>query len=124
RAEKRGVNHRWDVGATPPRVLVDPSHAQEALTSALGRAIDRSASRETISVRTEEAADGARVTIAITHGTATSTASSEDLLAQRTIELQGGSFRDGSGVTTIELPAERLGRSSSVVAPRTSGPPE
>ena len=43
----------------------------------------------------------------------------EDLLAQRTIELQGGALRDGQDVTTIELPAERLGR-SSIAPARTS----
>jgi signal transduction histidine kinase len=119
RAEKRGVNHEWNVAATLPRVLVDLSHVQEALTSALGRAIDRSASGETISVRTDEAADGSRVTISIAHGTVSCAVSSEDLLAQRTIELQGGALRDGQDVTTIELPAERLGR-SSIAPARTS----
>ena len=32
---------RWSVPTTMPRVRVDPSHMQEALTSALGRAIDQ-----------------------------------------------------------------------------------
>lgn len=120
RADKRGVSHEWSVAATLPRVLVDLSHAQEALTSALGRAIDRTASGETISVRTDEAQDGSRVTITIAHGTVACTISSEDLLARRTIELQGGALRDGVAATTIELPAERLGRSSSADA-RTTG---
>ena len=41
RAEKRGVGYEWSVPSTMPRVRVDLSHMQEALTSALGLAIDQ-----------------------------------------------------------------------------------
>lgn len=108
RADKRSVGHDWSVPTTMPRVRVDLSHTQEALTSALGRAIDQTPDGERIAVKVSESSDGARVQLTISHGALEAEFSSEGLLAERTIELQGGSMRDANGSTTIELSAERL----------------
>jgi hypothetical protein len=108
RAEKRGVGHEWSVPATMPRVRVDPSHMQEALTSALGRAIDQTQEGAGIALRVGESPDGLRVLLTISHGTLEAELSSEGLLARRTIELQGGSMLDANGSTAIELSAEKL----------------
>jgi signal transduction histidine kinase len=108
RADKRGVGHDWSVPTTMPRVRVDLSHMQEALTSALGHAIDQTPDGERVVLKVTEAPDGARVVLTISHGSRGGDFSTERLLAQRTIELQGGAMRDIDGSTTIELSAERL----------------
>ena len=67
-----------------------------------------------VALKVGESPDGARVQITITHGTLGTDFSTERLLAERTIELQGGTMRDEIGSTTIELSAERLnGRSGA-----------
>ncbi|MEO7038777.1 MAG: hypothetical protein ABI446_01540 [Gemmatimonadaceae bacterium] len=108
RADKRSVGHEWNVPPTMPRVLVDLSHVQEALTSALGRAIDATAEGERVVLSVAESADGEFVTVTIAHGAHAVELSSESLLAERTISLQGGSLRDDNGLTEIKLSAERL----------------
>jgi hypothetical protein len=108
RAEKHGVGHEWHVPTTMPRVLVDLSHMQEALTSALGHAIDRSTEGERVVLNVGESADGSHVQLNVTHGAKGRAFSCDDLLSQRTIELQGGSLRDDDGSTMIELSAEQL----------------
>ncbi|MEO6210837.1 MAG: hypothetical protein ABIQ10_11985 [Gemmatimonadaceae bacterium] len=108
RAEKRGVGHEWSVPTTMPRVLVDLSHMQEALTSELGRAIDASAEGERVVLSVAESADGASVTVSIAHGSRAVELSSEGLLAERTIALQGGSLVVANGLAVIKLSAERM----------------
>ncbi|MDQ2768332.1 MAG: hypothetical protein M3Y30_14405 [Gemmatimonadota bacterium] len=108
RADKRGVGHDWSVPTTMPRVRVDLSHMQEALTSALVHAIDRTPDGERIALKVGESPDGTHVQFTISHGSLGAGFSSEGLLAERTIELQGGTIRDTNGSTTIELSAERL----------------
>lgn len=113
RAEKAGVSHRWNVPIELPRVLADPTHMPEALTSQLGTAIGRTAPGETLLVEAREVADGARVAISLSHGDGPNALTADGLLAQRTIELQGGTIADGARATIIELPAERLSASSN-----------
>jgi hypothetical protein len=108
RAEKRGIGHEWNVPTTLPRVLVDLSHMQEALTSALGLAIDQTRDGERITVMVAESTDELRVTVIIAHGLRAGELSAERLLAERMIALQGGSMNDVNGSTTIELSAELL----------------
>ena len=108
RADKRGVGHDWSVPTTLPRVRVDLSHMQEALTSALSRAIDQTPDGDRVALKASESPDGARVQLTISHGALSSDAAIERLLAQRTIELQGGAMHDDDSSTTIELCAERL----------------
>ena len=108
RADKRGVGHDWSVPSTMPRVRVDLSHMQEALTSALGIAIDQTPDADRVALKVSESSDGARVQVTISHGSLGAGFSTERLLAERTIELQGGTMRDINGSTTIELSAERL----------------
>jgi signal transduction histidine kinase len=108
RAEKRGIGHEWSVPTTMPRVRVDLSHMQEALTSAFGVAIDQTPDGGRVALEVRESPDGSRVLLAITHGTLDVSFSSERLLAERTIELQRGSMRSTNGSTAIELSAERL----------------
>jgi hypothetical protein len=114
RAHKRGVGYEWHVPTTMPRVLVDLSHMQEALTSALGHAIDRSADGERIVLNVGELPDGSHVQLTVRHGARGRAFSCDDLLSQRTIELQGGALRDDDGSTTIDLPAEQLSGLSRV----------
>jgi hypothetical protein len=108
RAEKAGVSYRWNVPVALPRVLADPTHMPEALTSQLGIAIGRTAPGETLLVEVREVADGTRVAISLSHGDGPNSLTADGLLAQRTIELQGGTIADGARATIIELPAERL----------------
>ena len=108
RADKRGVGHDWSVPTTMPRVRVDLSHMQEALTSALGIAIDLTPVGGRVALKVSESSDGARVQLAISHGALGADFLTERLLAERTIELQGGTMHDENGSTTIELSAERL----------------
>ncbi|HEY7860172.1 MAG TPA: hypothetical protein VIB98_01965, partial [Gemmatimonadaceae bacterium] len=68
RAEKAGVSYRWNVPVALPRVLADPTHMPEALTSQLGIAIGRTAPGETLLVEVREVADGTRVAISLSHG--------------------------------------------------------
>lgn len=117
RAEKAGVSHRWSVPIELPRVLVDPTHMPEALTSELGIAIGRTPPDGTIVVEARETADGERVSISIAygdgpHGDGANDFTADGLLAQRTIELQGGAITRGARATVIELPAERFGAAS------------
>jgi hypothetical protein len=119
RAEKAGVSYRWSVPMELPRVLVDPTHMQEALTSALGLAIERTSAGATLVVEATEAHDGERITISIAHGDGANVFSGEGLLARRMIEMQGGTIADGARATIIDLPAERLGKPDAA-APRTT----
>lgn len=113
RADKRGIGHDWSVPATMPRVRVDLSLMQEALTSALSRAIDLTPDGHRVALKVSESPDGARVQLTISHGSPGVDQSTERLLAERTIERQGGTMVDANGSTTIELSAERLnGRAS------------
>jgi len=123
RAEKAGVSHRWSVPIELPRVLVDPTHMPEALTSALGIAIGRTPAGGALVVEAREAEDGSRISISITHGDGVNDFSADGLLARRTIELQDGTITNGARITVIELPAERFGTPSGGM-PRTSGPHE
>lgn len=119
RAEKAGMSYRWSVPIELPRVLIDPTHMPEALTSQLGIAISRSAPGQTLLVEAREVSDGARVAISLSHGDTANGFTADALLARRTIELQGGTIFDGARATIIELPAERLSASMSTAA-RTS----
>lgn len=123
RAEKAGVSHRWSVPIELPRVLVDPTHMPEALTSELGIAIGRTPTGGALVVEAREAEGGSRISISITHGDGANDFSADGLLARRTIELQDGTITNGPRTTVIELPAERFGTPSGGV-PRTSGPRE
>jgi signal transduction histidine kinase len=127
RAEKAGVSHRWSVPIELPRVLVDPTHMSEALTTVLGLAIGRTPAGGALLVEARETEGSERVSISITHGNGAHADGANDsaadgLLARRTIELQGGTITDGTQRTVIELPAERLGTPSHVA--KTSAPPE
>lgn len=119
RAEKAGVSYRWSVPIELPRVLVDPTHMPEALTSELGIAIGRTPAGGALLVEARETEDGGRVSISITHGDGANDFSADGLLARRTIELQGGTIANGAHTTVIEIPAERFGTPSAGV-PRTS----
>ncbi|HXT48509.1 MAG TPA: hypothetical protein VN717_07690 [Gemmatimonadaceae bacterium] len=114
RAEKAGVSYRWNVPIELPRVIVDPTHMPEALTSQLGIAIARSTPGETLLVEAREVADGSRVTISVSHGAGANALTADGLLARRMIELQGGTIADSARATIIELSAERLSASSNI----------
>ncbi|MBA2683676.1 MAG: hypothetical protein H0U66_04225 [Gemmatimonadaceae bacterium] len=114
RADKRNVGHEWSVPTTMPRVLVDLSHVQEAITSALGLAIDQTAEGERVVVTVRESEDESRVTVTIAHGSRAREFSIEGLIAERTIALQNGSMRHENSSTVIELRAERLNARSAI----------
>lgn len=120
RAEKAGMSHRWSVPIELPRVLVDPTHMPEALTSELGIAIGRTAPGGALLVEASEARDGARVTISIAHGDGANDFTADGLLARRTIELQGGTIAESPRATIIDLPAERLGTPTDASAKTTA----
>ncbi len=107
RAAKRNVALQSSVSPEAPRVLVDPMHAQEAVTLALSDAVDRVAAGGEVSVEAAESAPGT-VTIRVTGIAADAPPSLPLRLAERLIRAQGGSLQSVRGELRIELKAEGL----------------
>ncbi|HEX6965371.1 MAG TPA: hypothetical protein VF166_06200 [Gemmatimonadaceae bacterium] len=107
RAEKAGVHFRAHISPTAPRVIVDPVHAQEALSALLTEAVaDTSPDGE---VKVDAADDESlRIRIVVTHDVAPATPSLGSRLARRLIEAQHGQVHEATGQTIIELPHEQL----------------
>ena len=104
-ARKRAITLRSTVSPSAPRVLVDPVHAQEAITLALGEAVEHAAAGAEINVEAHESEQGT-VVIRMT-GVAVDRTSLPVRLAERLIHELGGSFTDGTQELAIALPAER-----------------
>ena len=112
-ARKRAITVRSAVSPSAPRVLVDPAHAQEAVTLALGEAVERAAAGAEIDVEARESEQGT-VVIRVTGVTVDRTALPVRL-AERLIAELGGSFANGTQELTIGLPAERPRSTGSAV---------
>ena len=74
----------------------------------VGSPNDASADGERIVLSVAESADGASVAVSIANGSRAVELSSEGLLAERTIALQGGALVVANGLTVIKLSAERM----------------
>jgi signal transduction histidine kinase len=102
------------------RAIVDPVHAQEALTSILLDTVSRAPAGSDVTVRAFDdvgdrpppaSARYVRIDIAHAHAVtndAPRDASLELRLARRLIEAQRGSVHTAPGLVTIELPSEGL----------------
>jgi signal transduction histidine kinase len=104
-ARKRAITVRSTVSPSAPRVLVDPVHAQEAVTLALGEVVEHANAGAEIAVEAGESEQGT-VVIRVT-GVTLDRTSMPVRLADRLIRELGGSFSDGAQELTIGLPAER-----------------
>jgi signal transduction histidine kinase len=107
RARKRGVALRATVSPSAPRVVVDPVHAQEAVTLALVDVVDRAATGGEVHVETAEA-ERSTVIVRVTGAAGDAAASLPLRLAERLIRAQGGAMRQGSGELVIEMLVEGL----------------
>jgi len=110
RAAKRGVTFESAVSPVAPRALVDPMHAQEAVTLALGEAIERAAPGSTLRADAEASGDHA-VSIRV-RGAGAISGSIPLELAEALLRAQHGTLRREDDGLTIELPAEGSGRSA------------
>jgi signal transduction histidine kinase len=104
-ARKRAITLRSAVSPSAPRVLVDPVHAQEAVTLAIGEAVERATAGAELDVEAGESEHGT-VVIRVTGATLDRT-SLPVRLAERLISELGGSLANGAKELTILLPAER-----------------
>jgi signal transduction histidine kinase len=107
RAGKRNVALESSISPSAPRALVDPMHAQEAVTLALNDVVERVPDGGEVSVEAAESGPGA-IAIRVTGIGADAPASLPMRLAERLIRAQGGSLRGASGELRIELRAEGL----------------
>jgi signal transduction histidine kinase len=107
RAGKRNVALESSISPSAPRALVDPMHAQEAVTLALNDVVERVPDGGEVSVEAAESGPGA-IAIRVTGIGADAPASLPMRLAERLIRAQGGSLRAASGELRIELRAEGL----------------
>jgi signal transduction histidine kinase len=103
RAKQRRIDVQVHIPDSAPRVVVDPVHAQEALSAILTSLVNGVPERSAIVVdAAEDESGGAR--IVINHEDAAVAQSLEQRLATRLIEAQHGRVCDERGRTTIELP--------------------
>ena len=110
RAAKRGVTLQSSVSPLTPRALVDPMHAQEAVTLALGEALDRAESGSTLHLEAEQ--DGeTRIRIRITGGPAPAT-TLPLRLAGALLRAQKGELVSDRTALSIDLPSERTERTN------------
>jgi hypothetical protein len=109
RAAKRGVELRSAIAATAPRVLVDPVHAQDAVTMALTELVERVEPDRTLLVEATETNEGTvRVVIAGAEPAAQPSVALR--LVEELIRGQGGSYRMDGGSLTLEFPVEQVRR--------------
>jgi signal transduction histidine kinase len=110
RAAKRGVTLRSSVSPLAPRALVDPMHAQEAVTLALGEALDRAESGSTLHLEAGEEGEGP-IRIRIIGGPELP-ATLPLRLAGALLHAQGGTLVNDRAALSIELPSERTERTN------------
>ena len=118
-AAKANVHFRAHVSLTAPRVIVDPVHAQEALSALLTEAVKETAPESDVTVDAAED-DLGGIRIVVTHDAAPATVPLGSRLARRLMEAQHGHVREAPGRTIIEVPHERLGVVHSPRVPRGS----
>ena len=110
RAAKRGVTLRSSVSPLAPRALVDPIHAQEAVTLVLGEALEHAESGGAL--RLEAAQDGeARIRIRISGGPKLVVTLPLRLAGALLIAQGGALVPDGDGLSIL-LPSERTDRTT------------
>jgi signal transduction histidine kinase len=109
RAAKRGVVLRASIDSTLPRVLVDPVHAQDAVTIVLTEAVERAPAGRDLEVEASESESGA-VRLVVAGSPAEERPSLPVRLAERLLRAQGGALRIDGGALTLELPAEPMRR--------------
>lgn len=103
RAKQRRIDVQVHIPDSASRVVVDPVHAQEALSAILTSLVNRIPERSAVVIDSEEdESGGAR--IVVSHEDMATAQSLEQRLATRLIEAQHGRVCDERGRTTIELP--------------------
>lgn len=103
RAKQRRIDVQVHIPDSASRVVVDPVHAQEALSAILTSLVNRIPERSAVVIdAAEDESGGAR--IVVNHEDMATAQSLEQRLATRLIEAQHGRVCDERGRTTIELP--------------------
>lgn len=105
RSANAHVSFRANVPQNGPRVIVDPVHAQEALSALLVEAVERTAAGGEVRVDSTDDERGC-VRIVVIHGEAPATISLVHRLARRLVEAQHGELLESPGQTIISLPRE------------------
>ncbi|HEV7703473.1 MAG TPA: hypothetical protein VGO46_04235 [Gemmatimonadaceae bacterium] len=112
RAERHHVQLRSTLSGTMPRVVVDPVHAQESLTSILINAVEQTAEGRDLDVDVRET-DKGRVRIHVggrgegAQPPGSSRDSIELRLAKRLLEAQNATVSEDEHGVIIELPIEK-----------------
>lgn len=109
RAAKRGVTLVAVVSPAAPRTIVDPVHAQDAVTIVLGEAVERTPEGGELRAGTEEGENGT-VRLRVIGAVPDERPSIAWRLADALIRAQGGTLRADQAGTIIELPAEQVKR--------------
>jgi signal transduction histidine kinase len=105
RSASRHVSIRANVSQAGARAIVDPVHAQEALSALLVEAVEQTDPGGEVRIDYAEEEDR-WVRIVVAHGAAPTASSLEHRLARRLIEAQRGELDESAGSTTITLPSE------------------
>lgn len=103
RAKQRRIDVQVHIPDSASRVVVDPVHAQEALSAILTSLVNRIPERSAVVIDSEEDESGG-AQIVVSHEDMATAQSLEQRLATRLIEAQHGRVCDERGRTTIELP--------------------
>jgi len=105
RAASASVQLHLDISDRAPRVLVDATLAQDALTTVLGVAIASTPPAGEVTVSAGERESG-RVAVEVTYAHSAGPESLEVRLARRLLAAQGALLTEGPEHTVVEFPAE------------------
>ena len=120
-ARRAHIDFRAELSDTAPRVIADPVHAQEALTTVFRAALDQTTVGGQVFVEALEAEDG-RIRITVNHGSSlrAEAPSLEMCVARRLFALQHGTIVETVDKATVEFPSERLARVQNPASARAS----
>ena len=108
-ARRAGIGFASRISDASPRVLVDPVHAQEALTAVFDWAVAHGGAGTGVQVTANETHSG-RISIAISHRAIpdAETTPLEMRIAHRLITIQHGTMIFAPGLVVIEFPVEGI----------------